>query len=119
MRRSMIAIWSIREPSLPQKILTAMHEITTSCFGPVAANMVFAGHADGSLCVWDLREKSHCHQRVDTEHREWVLRSPTYNTGKCAVVTALLPDTVAARSEQFAGPVSEVPSNSFASRCQC
>jgi WD40 repeat protein len=78
----MIAIWSILEPSLPQKILVAANEITASCFNPTTANIVFAGQEDGSLCVWDLREKSYCHQNVETEHGEWVLRSPTYSTGK-------------------------------------
>lgn len=79
--RSMIAIWSILEPSLPQKILVAVHEITAACFNTSTANLVFAGQEDGSLCMWDLRENSHCHQKVETEHREWVLRSPTYSTG--------------------------------------
>jgi WD40 repeat protein len=80
--QSMIAIWSILEPSLPQKILVAPHEITASCFNASTPNIVFAGQEDGSLCVWDLREKSHCHKKVETECGEWVLRSPTYNTGK-------------------------------------
>lgn len=79
--RSMIAIWSILEPSLPQKILVAVHEITAACFNTSTANLVFAGQEDGSLCMWDLREKSHCHQEIETEHGEWVLRSPTYSTG--------------------------------------
>jgi WD40 repeat protein len=82
MCQNTIAVWSIREPSLPQKILVAVHKITASCFGPTTANIVFAGQEDGSLCVWDLREKSHCHQKIEAGHREWVLRSPTYNTGK-------------------------------------
>jgi hypothetical protein len=77
----MIAIWSILEPSLPQKILMAVHEITAACFNTTTANIVFAGQEDGSLCVWDLREKSYCHQKFGTERGEWVLRSPTYNTG--------------------------------------
>ena len=79
--RSMIAIWSILEPSLPQKILVAVHAITAACFNTSTANLVFAGQEDGSLCMWDLREKSHCHQKVETERGEWVLRSPTYSTG--------------------------------------
>ncbi|KDR24443.1 WD repeat-containing protein 60 isoform X2 [Zootermopsis nevadensis] len=96
--RSMIAIWSILEPSLPQKILVAAHEITASCFNATTANVVFAGQEDGSLCVWDLREKSHYHKKVETEHGEWVLRSPTYNTaailkdkGHLSKVVALQP----------------------------
>lgn len=80
--QSIVAVWSILEPSLPQKILVAAHEITASCFNATAANIVFAGQEDGSLCMWDLREKSHCHKKVEIGHGEWVLRSPTYNTGK-------------------------------------
>ena len=79
--KNIIAIWNIREPSFPQKILIAPQEITASCFDSTTAHLVFAGLSDGSICVWDLREKTHCHRRVETKTEDWTLRSPTYNTG--------------------------------------
>ncbi|XP_069694505.1 cytoplasmic dynein 2 intermediate chain 1 [Periplaneta americana] len=80
--RSMTAIWSILEPSSPQKILVAPQEISTCCFDPTRGSLVFAGLVDGAVCVWDLREGLHCHQKVEIEQQEWVLRSPTYNTAE-------------------------------------
>ncbi|XP_064559984.1 cytoplasmic dynein 2 intermediate chain 1 [Zonotrichia leucophrys gambelii] len=79
-RKSLICVWNIWQPSSPQKVLTCDSEVTCCCFSPSKATLVFAGTADGSLLVWDLREDSRMHPCVMISETEWTFRVPTFST---------------------------------------
>uniref|UniRef100_A0A1B6DU89 WD repeat-containing protein 60 n=1 Tax=Clastoptera arizonana TaxID=38151 RepID=A0A1B6DU89_9HEMI len=75
--RCMLCVWSVLEPSSPQKILVSSNEVTSVTFH---SYLVIAGLVDGSLCLWDLREKSDYHIQTLASDKNWLLRSPTYIT---------------------------------------
>ncbi|XP_063216273.1 cytoplasmic dynein 2 intermediate chain 1 isoform X2 [Bacillus rossius redtenbacheri] len=80
--RSMVCVWSVLEPLCPQKMLVASQRVCTACFDATKASLVFGGLADGSVCVWDLREQPSHHKVVRVESSEWTIRSPTYTTAE-------------------------------------
>ncbi|XP_073533776.1 cytoplasmic dynein 2 intermediate chain 1 isoform X2 [Phyllobates terribilis] len=75
-----ICIWNIWQPSTPQKILICQSEVKCCCFSPGLASLVFAGTAEGSVLVWDLREDLSIHQTVVIEDTNWTFRSATFST---------------------------------------
>uniref|UniRef100_A0A8C5NLC7 WD repeat domain 60 n=1 Tax=Junco hyemalis TaxID=40217 RepID=A0A8C5NLC7_JUNHY len=79
-RKSLICVWNIWQPSSPQKVLTCGSEVMCCCFSPSKATLVFAGTADGSLLVWDLREDSRMHPCMMISETEWTFRVPTFST---------------------------------------
>nr|XP_015210109.1 PREDICTED: WD repeat-containing protein 60 [Lepisosteus oculatus] len=78
--KSIVCIWNIWEPSRPQKVLICESEIQCCCFSPGQATLVFAGTADGSVIVWDLREHSSLHHTMKIGEQDWTLRFPTFST---------------------------------------
>ncbi|XP_059328901.1 cytoplasmic dynein 2 intermediate chain 1 [Ammospiza nelsoni] len=79
-RKSLICVWNIWQPSSPQKVLICDSEVMCCCFSPSKATLVFAGTADGSLLVWDLREDSRMHPCMMISETEWTFRVPTFST---------------------------------------
>ncbi|KAL9868500.1 cytoplasmic dynein 2 intermediate chain 1 [Geothlypis trichas] len=79
-RKSLICVWNIWQPSSPQKVLICDSEVMCCCFSPSKATLVFAGTADGSLLVWDLREDSRMHPCMMVTETEWTFRVPTFST---------------------------------------
>ncbi|XP_063777991.1 cytoplasmic dynein 2 intermediate chain 1 isoform X2 [Pseudophryne corroboree] len=75
-----ICVWNIWQPSTPQKILICESEVKCCCFSPSKASLVFAGTADGSVVVWDLREDFSMHQTMRIEDTNWTFRSATFST---------------------------------------
>ncbi|XP_069585813.1 cytoplasmic dynein 2 intermediate chain 1 [Ranitomeya imitator] len=75
-----ICIWNIWQPSTPQKILICESEVKCCCFSPGLASLLFAGAAEGSVLVWDLREDLSIHQTMVIEGTNWTFRSPTFST---------------------------------------
>ncbi|XP_069067268.1 cytoplasmic dynein 2 intermediate chain 1 isoform X1 [Pleurodeles waltl] len=75
-----VCVWNIWEPSTPLKILVCESEVKCCCFGPGKATLVFAGTADGSVVVWDLREDSNMHHSMMVGDCNWVFRSTTFST---------------------------------------
>ncbi|XP_074107859.1 cytoplasmic dynein 2 intermediate chain 1 [Cotesia typhae] len=75
--------WNVGEPSRPTKIFYSSSNISACCFHPTNYNIVFAGLEDGSISLWDLGEDEYYHRRVlDNDKKiNWVIRSPTFNTG--------------------------------------
>ncbi|KAF2984030.1 hypothetical protein EK904_008070 [Melospiza melodia maxima] len=66
-------------------IISTLHAFTVlqvmcCCFSPSKATLVFAGTADGSLLVWDLREDSRMHPCMMISETEWTFRVPTFST---------------------------------------
>ncbi|XP_070585524.1 cytoplasmic dynein 2 intermediate chain 1 isoform X2 [Erythrolamprus reginae] len=90
-----ICVWNVWQPSSPQKLLLCESQVTSCCFSPCKATLVFAGTVDGSVLVWDLREDSRMHQCVKVNETDWMFRSPTFSTDgvftainhACAVLT--------------------------------
>ena len=60
--RSYLTIWNISSPLTPVYILVTSGSVSSVCFSPTKASMVFAGMMDGSISVWDLRESYALHQ---------------------------------------------------------
>nr|XP_054491968.1 cytoplasmic dynein 2 intermediate chain 1 [Agelaius phoeniceus] len=79
-RKSLVCVWNIWQPSSPQKVLICDSEVMCCCFSPSKATLVFAGTADGSLLVWDLREDSRMHPCMMITETEWTFRVPTFST---------------------------------------
>ncbi|KAM7037576.1 cytoplasmic dynein 2 intermediate chain 1 [Passerculus sandwichensis] len=79
-RKSLICVWNIWQPSSPQKVLICDSEVMCCCFSPSKATLVFAGTADGSLLVWNLREDSRMHPCMMISETEWTFRVPTFST---------------------------------------
>ncbi|XP_039282351.1 cytoplasmic dynein 2 intermediate chain 1 isoform X2 [Nilaparvata lugens] len=77
--RCMICVWNVYKHSTPHKILVSPGNVISA---QLQAHLVFAGLNDGSICVWDLREKSAWHQRTGLHGSEHTLRSPTFITTK-------------------------------------
>ena len=82
-QRTILCLWNVSHPSMPQKILAANGLVTACTFSPFKASAALAGMENGTICVWDLRESSTIHQEVTREVYEeimFVFRSPTYTT---------------------------------------
>ncbi|XP_053115144.1 cytoplasmic dynein 2 intermediate chain 1 isoform X2 [Hemicordylus capensis] len=79
-RKYLICVWNVWQPSSPQKILFCESQVTCCCFSPIKATLVFAGTADGSVLVWDLREDSRMHHCMKVNETDWTFRSPTFST---------------------------------------
>ncbi|XP_069368895.1 cytoplasmic dynein 2 intermediate chain 1 isoform X2 [Paralichthys olivaceus] len=77
---TIICIWNIWEPSRPQKILVYESEVQCCCFSPGKAILVFAGTSAGSVVLWDLREETSNHYRLNIGEEEWTFRQPTFST---------------------------------------
>ncbi|KAI5746911.1 hypothetical protein M8J77_008954 [Diaphorina citri] len=72
LNRCMLCQWNITQPSAPLTVLVANNDVTSiECEDP---NLVFAGMRDGSVSVWDLRD------RMINLRDEIHLRPPSYNT---------------------------------------
>ncbi|XP_042745029.1 cytoplasmic dynein 2 intermediate chain 1 isoform X1 [Lagopus leucura] len=79
-RKSIICVWSIWQPSSPQKVLICDSEVLCCCFSPSKTTLVFAGTVDGSLLVWDLREDTRMHPHITFSETDWTFRVPTFST---------------------------------------
>ncbi|CAE1245298.1 WDR60 [Acanthosepion pharaonis] len=76
---SYIALWDLRTPSRPYKILFSDSAISC-CFGSLKSQLVLAGCVDGAIVVWDLRESESLHKCVNLDDIEYCIRYPAYNT---------------------------------------
>ncbi|KAM8967161.1 cytoplasmic dynein 2 intermediate chain 1 [Pelodytes ibericus] len=78
--KCIMCLWNVWEPSTPQKVLTCESQVTCCCFSPGKVSLVFAGTADGSVVVWDLREDISLHHTVTLADTSWTFRSATFST---------------------------------------
>jgi len=81
--RGLYAIWdtSASPPSAPSHILEASGQPTAVCFSDSQSYIVIAGTDEGSLHLWDLREKNseHCDSdSIDLEIKRGI-RKPCYS----------------------------------------
>lgn len=76
---SYVALWDLRTPSRPYKILYSESTIS-SCFGSLKSQLVLAGCVDGAVVVWDLRESESLHKHVNFDDMNFCVRYPSYNT---------------------------------------
>ncbi|XP_055859881.1 cytoplasmic dynein 2 intermediate chain 1-like isoform X1 [Biomphalaria glabrata] len=79
---SFICVWNISQPTYPYRICGSDMKITTACFSPTRAALVFAGMSDGSVALWDLRETGSHHRNLTIEDQEHLVRFPTYITAR-------------------------------------
>ncbi|XP_059901503.1 cytoplasmic dynein 2 intermediate chain 1 isoform X2 [Gadus macrocephalus] len=84
---TLLCVWSMWEPSRPQKVLVYESEVRCCCFSPGRGALVLAGTSDGSLVLWDLREPAGGHHTMTVAGTEWTFRQPTFSTD--AVLSAL------------------------------
>uniref|UniRef100_A0A8C5CAE5 Dynein 2 intermediate chain 1 n=1 Tax=Gadus morhua TaxID=8049 RepID=A0A8C5CAE5_GADMO len=78
---TLLCVWSMWEPSRPQKVLVYESEVRCCCFSPGRGALVLAGTSDGSLVLWDLREPAGGHHTMTVAGAEWTFRQPTFSTG--------------------------------------
>ncbi|XP_065217691.1 cytoplasmic dynein 2 intermediate chain 1 isoform X2 [Planococcus citri] len=81
-RCSILCIWNIHQPSIPKMILRSYGAVTTCCFVAGDSSFLVAGHKDGSLCVWDLRDNSLYSEKIKLGNVEVRVRSPSYNSAE-------------------------------------
>ena len=66
--------------------MVSQNDISSCCFSPSKATLVFAGLIDGTVCIWDLREDLSEHREVYTRcqfekcREQITFVSPTYVT---------------------------------------
>ncbi|XP_059145329.1 cytoplasmic dynein 2 intermediate chain 1-like isoform X2 [Physella acuta] len=77
---SIICVWNISQPTYPFRICGSSMKITSVCFSPTKATLVFAGMYDGSVALWDLREPVSLHRNLVVEGEKYLIRFPTYNS---------------------------------------
>jgi WD40 repeat protein len=66
-------------------VMVTENDISSCCFSPNKATLVFAGLLDGTICVWDHREDLSDHREVFVrcqfeQFNEQTFLSPTYIT---------------------------------------
>ena len=76
----LLCLWNLNEPSTPTKILVCEGQVTSCGLSPLHASIAFAGTAEGTVQVWDMRELSAFHQTEIVNRQVSVLRRPTYST---------------------------------------
>ncbi|KAG7200603.1 hypothetical protein KM043_001161 [Ampulex compressa] len=93
-------VWHVTEPSMPKKLFYSPCPITACCFHLSNSNVVFAGHQDGSISLWDLREDEMWHQRVTDRANglDWTIRTATYTTALNVDVNSHVAEVVAIRT---------------------
>ncbi|XP_033624364.1 WD repeat-containing protein 60-like isoform X1 [Asterias rubens] len=93
--QTIVCVWNVQDSYKPFRILTCKSEVKTCCFSPIKTAFAFAGTADGAILIWDLREPSSMHHRIQNDGIQLCVRVPTYSTNgvhkdeghQCAVVT--------------------------------
>ncbi|KAL7644816.1 UNVERIFIED_CONTAM: hypothetical protein RMT77_004629 [Armadillidium vulgare] len=77
-----LCIWSIRQPSFPQRILCCHSSPKVACFSPGRPIALVAGLTDGSLAAWDFRESLANHPVTVSfgDDKKWRLSPPSYIT---------------------------------------
>ena len=53
--KNFITLWNVCQPDRPLSVLSANGSISCACFQLDKSALIFAGCADGSVVVWDLR----------------------------------------------------------------
>ncbi|XP_043234210.1 cytoplasmic dynein 2 intermediate chain 1-like isoform X2 [Amphibalanus amphitrite] len=81
-RCGLVCVWSVSEPSRPQKVLITSAEPVCCCFSPLKPRLAFAGSANGSVDVWDLHESGAEQSGARQSAAGAPLRSPTYSTAE-------------------------------------
>jgi len=76
---SVILLWNIFDASTPESALVSFSPITCMCFSPSRSHFLYAGMADGSVCVWDLREPDRQHTNAG-RWQQVTFRLPSYAT---------------------------------------
>ena len=56
-RKGFLAFWNINDSYQPKRILECESTTTCCCFSPHRLFLAFAGMENGSICVWDFRDK--------------------------------------------------------------
>ncbi|XP_052127244.1 cytoplasmic dynein 2 intermediate chain 1 isoform X3 [Frankliniella occidentalis] len=79
-KRCILCVWSLLQPSQPIKILVSSSDVTDCTFHPHRSNLIFAGLADGLINVWDLKEQYSFQKEIAFHNSEWTLKSPSYTT---------------------------------------
>ncbi len=91
----LMCLWSTPEPLRPNKLLVCEGQITSCGLSPGGGHVAFAGTADGSLLLWDLREPPAHHTSEVVDGQISVLRGPTFSSDGLYADNHLSPITAA------------------------
>lgn len=83
--RGLLCLFDVLQPETPSHVLFVDGDPLTCCLSPNHAHIAFAGLAEGSVAVWDLREATTMHRAVQVSDAagnksRLVLRAPTFTT---------------------------------------
>lgn len=59
---SLVILWDILSPLSPNKIFLVQQQITVICTSRAVDWLILAGSLDGSIILWDSRERKLLHQ---------------------------------------------------------
>uniref|UniRef100_A0A7S4DWA9 WD repeat-containing protein 60 n=1 Tax=Lotharella globosa TaxID=91324 RepID=A0A7S4DWA9_9EUKA len=78
--KALLCLWYLNQPETPAKIMYCDGDVT--CCGLSSRGLIaFAGLREGSVVLWDLREKSMLHRTIDAKTgSNFILRHPSYST---------------------------------------
>jgi len=78
-RKSLLCVWRLNQPHTPAKILYCDGEPLCCGLSP-RGYIAYAGMREGSIALWDLREKPMLHRTIRTESVLFIMRHPSYST---------------------------------------
>lgn len=79
--KGLLCVWDSKQPRAPVKVLVVDGSPTCCALPSDRGHIAFAGMAEGSLALWDLREPSSQHQMVEQKDgSNFCVRSPTFTT---------------------------------------
>ncbi|KAK7578185.1 hypothetical protein V9T40_010390 [Parthenolecanium corni] len=81
-RHSYLCIWNIHQFWKPKFILKSHNRVTSCCFTGYDSSFVVAGHEDGSICVWNLRENLVYSDKISVNNTDISARYPSFNTAE-------------------------------------
>ncbi|KAI8813973.1 WD40-repeat-containing domain protein [Cladochytrium replicatum] len=55
--KGILCLWHLSDPKTPYRLLLLEGDPTSCCFSPARPHLAFAGTEDGSIQVWDLKER--------------------------------------------------------------
>ncbi|KEG06931.1 WDdomain 60 [Trypanosoma grayi] len=76
---SVILLWNIYDPSMPEKVLVSPSSISSICMSPRRPYLLYAGAENGSLYAWDTREPERNHSTAGVYENN-AFRLPSFAT---------------------------------------